>query len=211
MPTLPELFVQTVADHADQVALRWQTPADEFGAGGFREWTWPDYAERVARLAAALRELGVGHRDRVVLMMRNRPEFHIADTAVLLLGATPISIYNSSAPEQVQYLVGHCEASVAIVEDIGFLERFLKVRSELPALRHIAIIDDPDHLAPEDIHRWDALLGAAPLTIDAELGNARPDDLVTVIYTSGTTGPPKGVMLDHANMAWTMASFREAL
>ena len=184
---------------------------DRTGAGGFVEWTWNDYAARVARVAAALRDLGVGPGDRVVLMMRNRPEFHVADTAVLLLGATPISIYNSSAPEQVQYLVGHCEATVAIVEDIGFLERFLKVRGELPALRHLAIIDDPEHIAPDDIHRWDVLLGAAPLTIDAELGNARPDDLVTVIYTSGTTGPPKGVMLDHENMDWTMRSFREAL
>ncbi len=204
MPTLPELFAQTVADHADQVALRWQTPADGSGAGGFGDWTWTDYADRVARVAAALRELGVGHGDRVVLMMRNRPEFHVADTAVLLLGATPISIYNSSAPEQVQYLVGHCEAVVAIVEDIGFLERFLKVRRELPALRHVAVVDDPDHLAPDDIHRWDELLGAAPLDLDAELGNARADDLATVIYTSGTTGPPKGVMLDHENMDWTM-------
>jgi long-chain acyl-CoA synthetase len=206
MPTLPEFFARTVADHPDQVALRWKSAADAFG-----EWTWRDYAERVGRLAAALRDLGVGHGTRVVLMMRNRPEFHIADTAVLLLGATPISIYNSSAPEQVQYLVGHCEASVAIVEDIGFLERFLKVRSELPALRHIAIVDDPELLAADDIHRWDVLLGAAPLTIDGELGNARADDLLTVIYTSGTTGPPKGVMLDHENMDWTMLSFRQAL
>ena len=64
-------------------------------------------------------DLGVGRGDRVVLMMRNRPEFHVADLAVMLLGATPISIYNSSAADQVQYLVGHCEASVAILEDEG--------------------------------------------------------------------------------------------
>jgi long-subunit acyl-CoA synthetase (AMP-forming) len=178
--------------------------------GAFEEWTWSDYASRVARLAASLRDLGVGHGDRVVLMMRNRPEFHVADTAVLLLGATPVSIYNSSAPEQVQYLVGHSEAKAGIVEDVGFLDRFLKVRSELPALERLAIIDDPDELAPTDVVRWDAMLDAAPLAIDAELGNAQPEDLLTVIYTSGTTGPPKGVMLDHENMSWTMESFRQA-
>ena len=144
-------------------------------------------------------------------MLRNRPEFHVADTATVLLGATPVSIYNSSAPEQIEYLVGHSEASVAVVEDIGFLERFLKVRSELPNLRHVAIVDDPDGLAPSDVLQWDAMLGAAPLDIDAELGNAQPEDLLTIIYTSGTTGPPKGVMLDHANMAWTLDSFLSAL
>jgi long-chain acyl-CoA synthetase len=204
MTTLPQLFAETVAAHPDRTALRWKV------GDAFAEWTWTDYADRVARVAAALRDLGVGHGDRVVLMLRNRPEFHIADTAVLLLGATPVSIYNSSAPEQVEYLVGHSEACVAIVEDIAFLERFLKVRSELPGLRHIVIVDDPDGLAPVDVHQWNVMLGAAPLSIDAELGNARSDDLMTIIYTSGTTGPPKGVTLDHQNMDWTMSSFSEA-
>jgi long-chain acyl-CoA synthetase len=203
--TLPQYFAETVAAHHADVALRWKQ-GDEF-----REWTWDDYAARVVRMAAALRDLGIGRGDRVVLMLRNRPEFHVADTATVLLGATPVSIYNSSAPEQVQYLVGHCEAKAAIVEDIGFLERFLKVRNELSALEHVTVIDDPDGLAPTDVHRWDAMLDAAPLDIDAELGNARSDDLLTVIYTSGTTGPPKGVTLDHENMDWTLRSFEQAL
>ena len=88
------------------------------------------------RPASASSVSGAG--DRVVLMMRNRPEFHVAGHGrACCCGATPISIYNSSAPEQVEYLVGHCEAEVAIVEDDGYLERFLKVRDELPALEHI--------------------------------------------------------------------------
>ncbi|MGQ0825615.1 MAG: AMP-dependent synthetase/ligase [Actinomycetota bacterium] len=204
--TLPQLFAQTVDANRDRIALRAKHPD-----GSFRQMTWGDYADQAARMAAALRDLGVGHGDRVVLMLRNRPEFHIADTAVLLLGATPVSIYNSSAPEQVQYLTAHSEASVAIIEDIGFLERFLKVRSELPVLRRMVVLDDPDALAPSDVFRWDTLLGAAPLALDAELGNARPDDLLTVIYTSGTTGPPKGVMLDHESMRWTLESFVHAM
>ena len=70
--------------------------------------------------------------DRVVLMMRNIPEFHWLDLAVLFLGATPVSIYNSSSPDQVAYLAGHCGAKVAIVENEGFLTKFLEVRDELP-------------------------------------------------------------------------------
>ncbi len=110
---MPTRFVETVRGRPDAVALRWKD------GDAWRHWTWTDYAERATRLAASLRELGVARGDRVVLMMRNRPEFHVADMAALLLGATPISIYNSSAAEQVQYLVGHCEASVAILEDAG--------------------------------------------------------------------------------------------
>ena len=67
----------------------------------------------------------------------------------LLLGATPVSIYNSSAPEQIEYLVGHSEASVAVVEDIGFLERFLKVRSELPDAAPRRHRRRPRRLGPE--------------------------------------------------------------
>src|SRR5918999_5330320 len=136
--TVPSRFLTTVAEHPEQVALRWKT-AD----GGWGELTYAEYADLVARATSGLRELGVGRGDRVVLMMRNRPEFHVVDLAVAMLGATPISIYNSSSPEQVQYLTAHCEASVAVAEDLGFLERFLKVGSELPEVRQLVVIGDP--------------------------------------------------------------------
>ena len=77
-------------------------------------------------------------------MLRNRPEFHALDLAVLFLGATPVSIYNSSAPEQIEYLVNDCKAKVAIVEDAAFLERFLKVRESLTTLEHIVMLEDSD-------------------------------------------------------------------
>jgi len=197
--TVATRFRDTVRAHPDQVALRWKD------GDGWGEWTWREYAERSCRVAAALSELGVVQGERVVLMMRNRPEFHVADVAALLLGATPVSIYNSSAPEQVQYLVSHCGAVAAIVEDVDFLERILKVRDELPTLEHIAIIDD-DGRAPDDVLPWAELLAPDPLDLDRAAEIARPDDLATIIYTSGTTGPPKGVMLDHANVVWTVES-----
>ena len=203
--TVPSRFLQTVRSRPDAVALRARD------GDGWQETTFAEYAEDACRVAAGLPGLGVGRGDRVVLMMRNRPEFSVADMAVLLRGATPISIYNSSAPEQVQFLVGHCDAKVAIVEDVGYLERFLKVRSELPALEHIVLMEDPDGVAPDDVGAWDALLALDPVDIEAASQVAQPSDLATVIYTSGTTGPPKGVMLDHANICWTAESLRLTL
>ena len=199
--TVPTMFLKTVDTYPDQVALRAQTD------GGWSQWTFTEFYDQAARVATALRGLGVGRGDRVVLMMRNRPEFHVADMGALFLGATAISVYNSSSPEQVQYLVSHCEAKVAIVEDASFLERFVKVRAELPALESIAIIE-PTEDAGDEVLRWSDMLANEPLSRDEAASNAQPEDLATVIYTSGTTGPPKGVMLSHYNVVWTAQSLR---
>jgi long-chain acyl-CoA synthetase len=171
------------------------------------ELTWAEVGDRAARLAGAFARLGLGAGDRALLFLRNRPEFHLADLGALLLRATPVSIYNSSSPEQVRYLAAHSEARIAVVEDIGFLERLLKVRDELPHLRAIVVVDDPDGLAPPDVLRLADLYAAEPVDLAAAAAAADPADLVTVIYTSGTTGPPKGVMIDHANVAWSCVGY----
>jgi long-chain acyl-CoA synthetase len=203
--TIPSRFRETVCALPDQAALRSKQ------GDAWVELTYTDYADQATAVGGALAQLGIERGDRVALFMRNRPEFHIADMAVLLLGGTPVSIYNSSAPDQIEYLLGHCEAKAVIVEDVEYLERVLKVRSELGDLEHVVIIDDPDGQAPSDIRRWNELLEVAPLDLGSAAAVAHPDDLATVIYTSGTTGPPKGVMLDHANLVWTVESLRIAM
>jgi long-chain acyl-CoA synthetase len=205
--TVPTAFIRTVQDLPDQVALRWREDDGSWG-----EWTFRDYADRVAAAAAGLADLGVGRGSRVVLMLRNIPEFHVLDMATYFCGGTAVSIYNSSSPDQIQYLAGHCEALVGIAEDIGFLESFLKVREELPALQHLGVLRDPGGLAPDDVFTYDQLLErAAPVDLDEAAAVAQPEDLATIIYTSGTTGPPKGVMISHQNIAWTVESLKRCI
>ncbi|HLJ07937.1 MAG TPA: AMP-binding protein, partial [Acidimicrobiia bacterium] len=199
--TVPGLFAATVGARTDEVALRWRPPGAETATASL---TWAEYADRACRVAAGLRALGVRPGQRIVLMMRNRPEFHYADMGALLAGATPISIYNSSSPEQIEYLAGHSEAAAAIVGDVGLLERFLKVRSDLPDLEKLILVDDPDGLAPSEVVPFGDLLGAAPVDLDPAAAAAEPEDLLTLIYTSGTTGPPKGVMITHRNLCWVV-------
>jgi long-chain acyl-CoA synthetase len=200
--TITRRFLRTVAERGGEVALR-----DKVG-DDVRVLTFADYADQACRAAAGLRALGVGPGDRIVMLLGNRPEFHVADVGALLLGATPISIYNSSSPDQISYLAGHAEASVAIVEDSQYLDRVLEVRSELPALRHLIAVED---VGEPGVEAWDELLSAAPVGLEAAAAVAEPHDLATIIYTSGTTGAPKGVMLDHHNICWTVDSLREAL
>lgn len=204
--TVASVFLQTVAKYGDNVALRWQDEDDD----SWGEKTYADYAEEVARVAGGYQQLGIGPGDRIVLMMRNVPEFHVADMAAYFCGATPISIYNSSSPEQVEYLVNHCEAKLAVLENKSFLDRFAPVRDRLPNLQNLVMLKDPDD-APDDVITISYFMDAESIDLDAAVSNCDPDQLATMIYTSGTTGPPKGVMLTHRNIAWTVESLRQCL
>jgi long-chain acyl-CoA synthetase len=194
--TVASWLARNVAENGGALAVRRLNP----DGSGREDWTWADVGEKSARIAAAYRRLGLERGDRVLLFLRNRPEFHVADLGAVLAGGTPLSIYNSSSPEQVAQLAGHSRSRIAVVEDVDFLERLLKVRDELPELRAVVVVDDPDGLAPAGVHHLTDLLADDPVDLDEAVAAGGPEDLVTVIYTSGTTGPPKGVMLTNANV-----------
>ncbi len=198
--TVPKLFAQQVAIRSDVAALKWKSEES------WSTLTWSQWADRACRFAASLRSMDIGPGDRIVLMLRNRPECNIADMGALLVGATPISIYNSSAPDQIEFLIGHCEAKLAVVDDIEFLGRLMQVRDDLPRLTHVAVVDDPQSARPASVPLFSNLLEPDPVDFSAAVEIANPDDLATVIYTSGTTGPPKGVMIDHRNVAFAVRS-----
>jgi long-chain acyl-CoA synthetase len=197
--TLAKRFLAIVAECGPDEAVRWRKED-----GSFQSWSFDEYADLVARAAAGLAKLGIGRGDRIVLMLRNIPEFHIIDTAAYFLGAAPVSIYNSSSESQIEYLVNHCEAKLAFVEDDRFLQRFRPVRAKLPKLQSLGSLRD--HQDGE--FSWEDLIGEDPLDLQAAAETAQPEDLATMIYTSGTTGPPKGVMLSHYNICWTLESLR---
>ncbi|HVS67185.1 MAG TPA: long-chain fatty acid--CoA ligase [Mycobacteriales bacterium] len=188
-----EAFLQTVARQPDDVAVR-----ELHG----EQMTWSQYAHRAARFAGGLRASGVADGARVVLMFRNRLEFHVVDLGVLAAGATPISIYNSSSPEQIAYLVNHCKAEVAVIEDV-FAERVLAAAADCPALRSVVVLGD----APQGTIEWERVASGEPVDLAAVAANTDPGSLATVIYTSGTTGPPKGVMLTHRNIIAASTAF----
>ena len=132
--TISSEFLKTVAAHGDLVALRWKDSSD-----AWHEMTYSDFADNVARAAAGLAAQGLGKGDRLLLMLRNSPEFHVLDTAALFVGATPVSIYNSSSPEQIEYLATDAEIKVAVAEDSGFYESISKVRQNISSLTKLGI------------------------------------------------------------------------
>jgi long-chain acyl-CoA synthetase len=192
--TLVDVFRDTTAANADKPALNWRTD------DGWQTMTWAQYRENVRDAALGLRSIGLKRGDFVAIMARNRPEHLIADLAVMHAGGTPVSLYNTLAPEQVGYIAGHCEATIAILEDEGYLAKFREVRDQLPNLRRIVVME-PVTGDDDGLISWDRLLAAGaeeaahdPEGFERMAAEVRPDDLATLVYTSGTTGPPKGAM-----------------
>jgi len=207
--TLCSAFAETVASRPDAPALRWKD-----AGGAWQTLTWRQYRERVRDMTLALRDLGLGRGDFALIQTRNRPEHVIVDLAILHAGATPVSLYNSLSPEQIEYIAGHCEARVAIVEDGAFLARFHQVHARLPRLQHLVVVE-PEAAVGENALAWSDLMArGAQLAskddgaFDASWKAVKPDDLVTLVYTSGTTGPPKGVMDTHRALHWMIESYR---
>jgi long-chain acyl-CoA synthetase len=185
-----QAFQITAAERPGDVALR--TIADGISI------TWGEYSARVKRLAGALAALGVGPGDTVGFMLTNRPEFHLLDTAAMHLGATPFSIYNTSSPEQIAYLLGDAANRVMIVE-AAFIDSVAQVLDGGEGgVEHLIVLDGAtsDSITLEELET-----AQPPDGFDFEAGwrAVAPDDILTLIYTSGTTGPPKGVQLTHGN------------
>src|SRR4051812_1760383 len=130
--TITQAFVRTAAERPDEVAYR--TRGDEISL------TWADARQQVAELASRLAQLGLGRGDTIALMLANRPEFHICDLAVLMTGATPFSVYQTSPPNQIQFIVADSGARVMITEQ-SFLPRILEARKQLPDLQTVIVID----------------------------------------------------------------------
>lgn len=200
--TIPTEFLKTVSAHGDLVALRWKDDSD-----AWHETTYTEFGAQVAKAAAGLAAQGLGRGDRLMLMLRNSPQFHVLDTAALFVGATPVSIYNSSAPDQIEYLTKDAEAKLAIVEDRGFYESISKVRQSIPSLEKVGIVNDDETGAD---FTYADLMASEPVDLEEASKIAQPEDLATLIYTSGTTGPSKGVMIDHRNVCWTVECLRLA-
>jgi long-chain acyl-CoA synthetase len=193
--TMAQAFRMTAAERAGEVAIR--TKGDEFSI------TWGELRERVDALAGGLAKLGVGRGDTVALMLSNRPEFHLCDLAVMMLGATPFSLYTTYTPDQIQYLMTDAQAKVLICEQ-QFMVQVREARRGLPNLEYVIVVDGE---APLGTLALSDVEGSNPgFDVGASVAQIEPTDVLTLIYTSGTTGPPKGVQLIHRNITAVVES-----
>jgi len=204
--TVCTLFAAAVEKWGDRPCRHWKNN------GGWDTLTWTEYGDQVAAVTLALRDLGFGPGQFGLIIARNAPEHVIADLGIVHAGGAAISVYNTLAPEQIEYVANHSEATVAFIEDEGFLAKFLAIRDSTPHLKHLVLVRGS---APEGVMKWDDLVArgrelhaADPAAFARSWRAVGPEDTVSLIYTSGTTGPPKGVVYSHNNILWTLESIQ---
>ena len=167
------------------------------------------------RAGKGLLTLGFGPTDKMSLLSQNRPEWHFADMACMTVRGTTAPIYVTNSPDQVRHVIADSDSKIAVVENKAQLDKVLEVRSLLPQLERVVVIDGHEVADDDFVMTWANLLESGDQVDDARYDEAvasvRPQDLATFVYTSGTTGEPKGVMLTHENIWWTATHSEQAV
>ncbi|MGW5862765.1 AMP-dependent synthetase/ligase [Streptomyces sp. NPDC055239] len=197
--TLPALLLRNAEDHGERPALSWRTTPE----GEWTTLTWREARRKASVLAAGFTALGVRRGEHVLMMMGNRPEHWLSDLALVHLGAVPVTVYGTSAAEQIAHIARHSRARFAIVEGARELARWepLLTDEEVP-LERLVVVDAADagpHRTYGSLHATGSRL-FAPDAFEKAWRESRADDPLTVVYTSGTTGDPKGVRITHRNV-----------
>jgi long-subunit acyl-CoA synthetase (AMP-forming) len=200
-PTLSETtlcgaFQHTAAAIPEQIALR--TP------GGGLEITWGEYGERVRRIAGALAAGGLEAGDVVALMLTNRPEQNLVDTAAMHLGAVPFTVYATCPVDEVAWLLDRSEARVVFTEP-AFAERVLAAASRTRGVREVVLVEGEADGA-RTLAELESTPAPAGFDFDTSWRRVAADSAITLIFTSGTTGEPKGVQHTHSSILYMLRS-----
>lgn len=197
--SVAEVFQHTAAKAGDRVAIR--------TLGDTVTWTWSEYAQRVEEMAAAMTAHGVARGDTVGVMLTNRPEFHVIDSAAMHLGAAPFSVYNTSPASLIETLIANSGCRVIFTE-VAFLPAVGAAAQTVGI--DVVVVDEEEPVFGEGLSTYLSRRDPA-FDFASHWRAVGPDDLLTIIYTSGTTGAPKGVEVTHANMLATLNGYVSAI
>jgi long-chain acyl-CoA synthetase len=209
--TLPAMCLSALTRHAKPDAFNHRRGGEWVHTSG------AEFVRRVRAVARGLESLGVQRGDRVALLSENRPEWSMADLAILSLGAVNVPIYTTQAVEQVRHILSDAGARLLFVSNKKIF-RHARAGVEGAGVERVVFFDADSAnevegaMTLQEIERAGAEQDInEPHVFDDTVAAIRSDDLATIIYTSGTTGEPKGVMLTHGNFVSNVYSITSAL
>ncbi len=203
-----ELFKNVCEKNKNKVAYRYKDGTD------WKPVTWGEHQETCKNISKSLMALGIGKDDKVNVLSWTRLEWIQLDMATVSIGAVIVGIYHSNLPDDCAYIINHSDAVVLVVENQDQLDKIIKVKKNLPHLKHIVIIDGKPSGA-EGVMTWKEFLSKGKNVKDDEFlartKKIQPKDVASLVYTSGTTGVPKGAMITHENLIFTSWSAHESV
>ncbi|OGX29769.1 MAG: hypothetical protein A2879_00025 [Omnitrophica WOR_2 bacterium RIFCSPHIGHO2_01_FULL_49_10] len=198
--TIPFMFFARANKYGGKCALK-----SKYG-GRYRDISWSEFEGKVKDLAFGLIALGLKSGEKVSLLSENRPEWAYSDLAALSLGCVDVPLYPTDVPHQMEHILSDSDSVMVIVSTTEQLNKILSIRSRLPALRKIIVMDPPAQMIHADVITFGSVLKAGAdraaevrMEFESRLDAVGKNDLASIIYTSGTTGPAKGVCLTHEN------------
>jgi long-chain acyl-CoA synthetase len=194
-PNLAAMMFDRARSWPDKPMLRaWQ-------AGRWHGTTWGEFARLAAACARSLRAAGVSAGDRVLICSENRPEYPIAEIALMAIRAVPVPAYVTNTAEDHAHLLRDSGARAAIVATPALADRVRAGAASCGGLALLVVMDAPRDAQPPVV-AWSALVAnpRPPDDIAAEAQIIPPTSMACLIYTSGTGGAPRGVMLPHRCM-----------
>ena len=196
--SLPAMFFEQ-ADRVGDKPFLWMKQDRRY-----QPVTWSTAARDVRRLAQGLRALGIGPGERVALVAENRPEWVVADLAVMSAGAITVPAYVTNTVEDHRHVFAASGARAVIVSKSSLSGRVLAAANQVDAMHTVIVIEPTAGQASAvDVLSWDEVLtrgGDQPDNINGQITELAPDDVACLIFTSGTGGVPKGVMTTHRNI-----------
>ncbi|MCI0706318.1 MAG: long-chain fatty acid--CoA ligase [Ignavibacteriae bacterium] len=200
--TISEMFEKTMAHFANEERPMLMYKVDK----KYQGISYKEYTRNVELFALGLAALGITKGDRCGIIAENRPEWIVADMAMVCLGVVDVPIYPTLTPKQIEFIFNDAGVKTAIVSNTFQLQKVLKIQKEVKTLEHIIIMNEKDAAGgaltyTHIYNRGSEQQKANPGKFQEYAKRPKPEDLLTIIYTSGTTGNPKGVMLTHHNMA----------
>ena len=196
--TLVELFFRSVERYAKPDAQMFRTPS------GWVPISHKQLLADVHALYDGLAQLGLQRGDRVGLLSENRPEWAVADFAMLCAGILNVPLYPTLPANQLSFILSDAGARAIFVSGAEQLDKIRECKASAPELQHLIVFDG--NASGEGVRSLADVLelgrkhASDEAAFRADALRARPDDVATIIYTSGTTGHPKGVMLTHNNL-----------
>ena len=196
--TLPAMFFEQAERLGDRPFL-WAKRD-----GRYHPVSWAETARDVSRLALGLRSLGIGRGERIGLVSENRPEWIIADLAIMSAGAITVPAYVTHTIEDHRHVLANSGARAVIVSKAALSARVLAAANQVETVHTVVAIEPATGQASTvDLRSWEEMLARGSDQADDTtqlVAAIEPDEIACLIYTSGTGGTPKGVMTTHRNI-----------